>query len=175
MTTIRSVTALLVIALLAVSVAGCGEDEVLAASGTIEVTAIDYGYVDLPPVVKAGSTFTLKNVSGTELHEFVALRLPDSETRTVEQLVADPASLEALFPNVATVVIAPPNEDGFAVEGTGVLTEPGRYAIICAIPTGADPGEYLAAAAEAEGGPPQVDGGVPHFVSGMYAEVTIVE
>lgn len=70
------------------------------------------------------------------------------------------------------MVIAPPGDSGFAVEGTGVLSEPGRYAVICAIPTGADPDEYLAAAAESEGGPPQVAGGPPHLAMGMFAEVT---
>lgn len=71
------------------------------------------------------------------------------------------------------MLIAPPNEDGAPVVGTGELTEPGRYAIICAIPTRADPDEYLAAAAEAEGGPPVVDGGPPHFLAGMYAELVV--
>jgi hypothetical protein len=55
------------------------------------------------------------------------------------------------------------------------LSEPGRYAVICAIPTGADPAEYLEAAAEAEGGPPEVAGGPPHLAMGMYGEVTVVE
>ena len=31
------------------------------------------------------------------------------------------------------------------------------------------------AAAESAGGPPQVEGGPPHFVNGMFAEVTVVE
>ncbi|MDZ7732776.1 MAG: hypothetical protein U5R31_06345 [Acidimicrobiia bacterium] len=72
-------------------------------------------------------------------------------------------------------MIAAPEQNNTpgAVEGDGVIDEPGRYAFICAIPTGADPQEYLAAAAEAEGGPPQVEGGPPHFVEGMYAEVTV--
>ena len=102
-----------------------------------------------------------------------AIPLPADETRSVEELVADPAALAAYFPTVETVIIAPPDASGFAVEGTGVLNTPGRYAIICAIPTGADPDEYMAAAAEAEGGPPQVDGGPPHFAKGMWGEITV--
>ena len=63
-----------------------------------------------------------------------------------------------------------------SAEGDGTLTEPGRYLVLCAIPTGADPGEYLAAAAASEGGPPEgVAGGPPHFVNGMWAEVTVVD
>ncbi len=71
------------------------------------------------------------------------------------------------------VVIAPPSADGIVVEGSNVFTEPGRYLILCAIPTGADPQAYLAAAAESEGGPPDVPGGPPHFVSGMFGEVVV--
>jgi hypothetical protein len=139
------------------------------------VGAIDYAFVDLPPRVKAGTAFVLDNTSDVELHEFVAVRLPDDETRSVQELIQLPQEeLEQLFPLVATVVIAPPGETGFPVEGTGVLEEPGRYAIICAIPTGADPAEYMTAAAASEGGPPEVAGGPPHFVNGMIGEVTVV-
>jgi hypothetical protein len=58
--------------------------------------------------------------------------------------------------------------------GDGTLVEPGRYAIACFIPTGADPAEYLEAAAQTEEGPPQgVAGGPPHFVQGMVAELVV--
>jgi hypothetical protein len=50
--------------------------------------------------------------------------------------------------------------------------EAGRYLILCAIPTGADPQAYLDAAATSEG-PPEVPGGAPHFTSGMFAEVRV--
>ena len=177
------------IALAATLAAGCSDDTsttttaapvvatTVAATTTsneVVVQAVDYGYEGLPTVVPAGTTIVLENSSGGEVHEFVAIRLPDDESRSVEELVQlPPEELAAFFPLVETVVIAPPGESGFVVEGTGTLSEPGRYAIICAIPTGADPAEYLAAAAEAEGGPPQVDGGPPHFVVGMWAEVIV--
>jgi plastocyanin len=144
-----------------------------AASATIEVRAVDYGFEGLPERVASGITLTLVNESDVELHEIVAFRLDDDETRSVAELLDDPASLMAYFPRVATVVIAPPLAMGFPVVGTGTLTEPGRYAIICAIPVGADPEEYLAAAAESEGGPPEVEGGPPHFVVGMFAEIIV--
>lgn len=143
------------------------------AGNVIEVTAVDFGFENLPETIPAGTTLTLDNESPVELHELVAVRLPDDDERTVEELVASPEDLAAYFPSVTTVVIAPPGEAGVAVEGTGRLDEPGRYAIICAIPTGADPAEYMEAAAEAKGGPPEVEGGPPHFVHGMFAEVTV--
>ncbi len=141
--------------------------------GTVAVSAVDFAFEDLPSTVAAGSTLTLTNNAETELHELVAIRLPDDENRSAADIVANPQDVVALFPNVETVLIAPPGEDGMPVVGTGTLTEPGRYLIICAIPTGADPDEYLAAAAESEGGPPDVPGGPPHFVNGMHAEITV--
>lgn len=183
---------LVLLAVLAVMAAACGDSATTttttrattttAAPATttttddsvIEVTAVDYGYVGLPSTIAAGSTISLTNESATELHEFVAVRLPDDETRSVIELVQlPPEELTAFFPLVKTVIIAPPGGAGFAVEGTGVLDEPGRYLILCAIPTGADPDEYMAAAAESEGGPPEVAGGPPHFVNGMVAEVVV--
>ncbi|CAN5863875.1 hypothetical protein BH23ACT4_BH23ACT4_07420 [soil metagenome] len=139
----------------------------------VEVTAIDFAFTGLPSSVAEGTTLTLVNKTSVELHELVAIRLPGDETRSVEELIGHPEDLASYFPSVTTVLIAPPDETGIAVEGTGQLTGPGRYAIICAIPTGADPAEYMAAAAEAEGGPPDVAGGPPHFVHGMYAELVV--
>jgi hypothetical protein len=166
-------------AVLLMAVTACSEEEPAAgpAGGpgeTITVQALDYAFAGLPERVKAGTTFVLDNQSEAELHEFVAVRLPDDETRSIQELLALPMEeLEQLFPFVEMVVIAPPGEAGFPVEGTGVLDEPGRYAIICAIPTGADPAAYLAAAAESQGGPPDVPGGPPHFVQGMFAEIVV--
>jgi hypothetical protein len=57
--------------------------------------------------------------------------------------------------------------------GDGTLSEPGRYGVFCAIPVGADPDEYLDAAATSQGGPPEVEGGPPHFTQGMYGELTV--
>ena len=138
----------------------------------LEVRGVDYGYAGLPAVVESGTEITFINESDSELHELVAIRLPDDEERTVEELVASP-DLADLFPSVSTVILAPPGSDGIVAVGEATFDEPGRYAVICAIPTGADPDEYMAAAAESEGGPPEVDGGPPHFVNGMFAEVVV--
>ncbi len=143
---------------------------------TIEVIAVDYGYEGLPDTVAAGTRFTLTNQSDVEVHELVAVKIPDSEERPVAELLEDPAAMGQLFsggPPAAVIVATPASDQPGAVVGDGALTEPGRYALICSIPTGADPDAYLAAAAASEGGPPEVEGGPPHFVEGMVAEITV--
>jgi plastocyanin len=152
--------------------AACGSSD--AKPTTVEVTAVDYGFEGLPEEVAPGSTLTLVNESSVEVHELVAIRLPDDEKRSADELVKlPPEELAGFFPLVETVIIAPPEGAGFPVEGMGTLTEPGRYLIICAIPTGASPDEYMAAAAEADGAPPQVAGGPPHLAMGMYGELIV--
>lgn len=147
----------------------CGEAE----PTTIEVTGSDYAFAGLPDSIAVGTEVTFSNSSGVEAHEMVAIRLPDDEDRSVEELVQTPGALEALFSEVKMVLVAGPGESGVAVEGEAVFAAAGRYAIICVIPTGADPVEYLTAAAASEGGPPQVAGGPPHLVNGMFTELTV--
>lgn len=144
------------------------------APPTVSIGLVDYSFEDVPDRIPAGTPLSISNASTTEVHELVAVRLPDDETRTAEQLVAlPPAELGALIgAEPAAVLIAPPGEDGFPVVGDGTLTEPGRYLLLCSIPLGADPAEYLAAA-QTSAGPPQVAGGPPHFTAGMYAEVEV--
>lgn len=178
------------VALLAMS-GGCGDDDADDASNgddrpettagdtgdgeAFEVVAVDYGYEGLPEQVEVGTTLHLRNASAQEAHELVAIALPAGEQRTAEEILALPedelGSLLAGEP--AMVLIAPPQADGFAALGDGTLAEGGRYLLFCAIPTGADPGEFLAAAQEAQDGPPDVEGGPPHFTQGMYAELQV--
>lgn len=172
----RRTTALLTIAAIAGLLAGCSSAEAAPDAALVEL--IDYAFVGLPDELAAGATLTIDNTSDSELHELVAVRLPDDEDRSAEELLQlPPEELAALFPGVATVLLqAPGSGETIVAEGDATLTDAGRYLVICAIPTGADPQEYLAAAAEAEGGPPQgVEGGPPHFVNGMWAELTVLE
>lgn len=154
-----------------------GTDAAQQAEGAevVEVGMEDYAFVDLPATMTAGTTLTVDNRSDAELHELVAIRLPDDEQRAAEELVQlPPDELAAFFAEVRTVLLqAPGAPDVIPAVGDGTLDEPGRYLVICAIPTGADPQEYLTAAAETEEGPPQVEGGPPHFANGMWGEVTV--
>ncbi len=190
-TTRRLIAATAALALLA---AGCGDDDDVDAASddttatteaeqeeaeepagddeAIEVTAVDYEFQGLPETAPAGTKLSLVNGSDAELHEIVAFRLADDEERSVEDLLALPeGEFDPGMP--ATVLLAPPGGPMIEAVGDGTLAEPGRYAIICAIPTGADPAAYMAAAAESQEGPPDVEGGPPHFTAGMFAELTV--
>ncbi len=76
--------------------------------------------------------------------------------------------------------MALPGEDGSNPEGAGssiTVTEPGRYAIVCFIPQGADPemvAEAMAGGGESEG-PPDMGDGTPHAFLGMVAEFQVEE
>ena len=48
------------------------------------------------------------------------------------------------------------------------------FLLLCAIPTGADPQQYLEKAATSDG-PPQVDGGPPPFVNGMVDDLVVTD
>ena len=178
--------ALLTAAVLLVGAAACGDDTdadaapttaptMTATDDAVEITAVDYAFEDAPEEVDAGATLALRNQSAGEVHELVAMRLPDAEQRTVDELVGLPEQeLGALFADPpALVLIAPPGEESFAAVGDGNLGEPGRYLFLCFIPTGAEPADYLGALEANPGEPPSVPGGPPHFTACMYAEVTV--
>jgi hypothetical protein len=147
-----------------------------AGGDEVAITGVDYAFEGVPASVPAGTRLSFTNDSDAEVHEIVAVPLGADETRPIEEIVADPAGIGALLgggPPTAVIVASPGGDQPGAVVGDGTLAEPGRYALICTIPTGADPDEYLAAAAAAQGGPPDVAGGPPHFVNGMVAEVEV--
>jgi plastocyanin len=143
---------------------------------TVAIEGIDYRFDQMPTEVKAGTKFTFENTSTKEFHEMVALRIPDSETRSVQELTQlSEAETDALFADVepAFVFVAPPGEEGMPVVGDGTITEPGRYAVICAIPVGADPAKVMEAMQTESSGPPDLGDGAPHFVNGMFAELNV--
>jgi hypothetical protein len=180
---------LLIVGTLGLAAAGCGEDDnddaAAGATSTApaaapddvaatDVVAVDYHFEDLPERIDAGSRLTMHNDSAGEVHELVAMAIPAGETRPVDELVALPeGELFAAVPGEpALVLVAPPGEDAVPVLGDGTL-DAGRYLVICAIPTGADPDEFMRQAQQAQDGPPDVDGGPPHFTAGIYAELVV--
>jgi hypothetical protein len=143
--------------------------EAPAVPGVVVVDLADFEFVGLPDSVPAGTRLTGTNASPVELHKLSALRLPDDEQRSVEELLALPGPELAAFLRVppATVLVAGPGGPQVDEIGDGKLSEPGRYLIICAVPLGLDPDEYLDALA-GDGRRPQIrGGGAPHFRHGM--------
>lgn len=178
-------------ALAVVALAGCGGSQAQASAqdetaqptpaprpgGPVTVTAVDYAFQGLPERVKAGTRLELVNQSKAELHELVAFRLPDTEKRPVSELGKLPEE-EAMkvVGEPATVLLAPPGGgEQIPAVGDGTLKEPGRYAVICSIPVGTDPDEFLRQAQQSQQGPPppQPGTGPPHMLKGMFAELTV--
>lgn len=175
-------------------VAACGSDEDAAttlapatttstteattttpAENVTEVEMHDFAFVGLPESVPAGTRLEVVNQAESELHELVVFKLADGEERKAADLAGlDPQELEATLGAPATVLLAAPGGEQIAAVGDGTLAEPGNYVVFCFIPTGVDPQVYLEAAAEAEGGPPEIEGaGPPHFVHGMLADLIV--
>lgn len=154
-----------------------GQDEGADDGEVLEVELADFSFEGLPDSVPAGTRLTVTNSSGSELHELVAVRIPDDETRPVEELIELPEEeIDAILGSgpPATVLLAAPGGEQIDAVGDGTLSEPGRYALVCFIPTGVDPDEFLAAAEEGGEGPPEIpDAGPPHIVHGMYAELVV--
>lgn len=127
------------------------------------VSGLDYYFEGLPAEVEAGTTVSFTNASAVEAHELVLFRLPDDETRPVEEVwpTFEPTG------EPAYVAVAAPGDPGTVFVGDGTLTEPGRYIAICFLPVGGDPVEIL------EGdGPPESDD-PPHAAEGMVADFVV--
>ena len=182
----RSLRALASTIVLGLVLAACGDSGSTAttsapttsttqAVNVVEVALHDFSFVGLPSSVPAGTRLTVSNHAEAELHEVVVFRLAVGEERQASELVTlPPHELESVLGPPVAVLLAAPGGEQIAAVGDGTLTEPGRHVLFCFIPTGVDPQEYLAAAAQSEGGPPQIEGaGPPHFVHGMFADLDV--
>jgi hypothetical protein len=125
---------------------------------TITATEYQFGGTD---ALEAGGDFavTFEN-HGKELHELHVAKLADGETRSVDEIIADP-SAEATTKAVGHSFACP----GTAAPVAGVdLSDPGRYIVLCFIPTGA----------RADTDPKDFDTlGEPHAMRGMVVEIDI--
>ncbi|MGH8926084.1 MAG: hypothetical protein ACRDWA_15825 [Acidimicrobiia bacterium] len=163
------------IALALLLVAACGGGGAEPVGGTIDVTAVDYAFQGVPELVAPAAEFTLTNASDAEVHEIVLIGIPAGETRSLEELLELPEEETADFP-VQGVLVALPGQDGGNPEGEGnsiTVTEPGRYAVLCFIPQGADPAVVEEAMASGAEGLPDMGDGTPHAFLGMATEFTV--
>ena len=146
-----------------------------ASGDATEITGVDYAYEGVPDTVETGTALSFTNGSEGEVHELILLRIDDDESRPLEELVGLAQEEAMEVTQFRGVAVALPGEDGMVVEGDLTLAEPGRYALMCFIPTGADPQVYrdLFASPTPPEGPPDIEGGPPHVANGMYAELTV--
>lgn len=173
----KSVLLLVALALVAT---GCGQAGGDAVEGTIEVTGSEYAFEGVPALVAPGAELTFSvPADAEEVHEMVVIRIPASETRTLEELLELPEEETADFP-FQGVLIAVPGEDGVSPEDQSTsitVTDPGRYAVLCFLPQGLDQETFEAATADAGDaaaeGPPPFPEGTPHAFLGMVAELTV--
>jgi hypothetical protein len=131
-----------------------------AGAKPVTITATDYAFAGTD-AFKAGGDFavTFEN-DGKELHELHVAKLADGETRSADEIIADP-SAESTTKAVGHSFACP----GTAAPVAGVsLDSPGRYLVLCFIPTGA----------RADTDPKDFDKlGEPHAMRGMLVEIDI--
>ncbi|WP_116998500.1 hypothetical protein [Desertimonas flava] len=141
---------------------------------SITVLLGDYHFGGLPEEIEAGTEITVENSSETEVHELVAMRLPEGDERSADEILdGGMEELMTLGPPALVIVAAPEGGEPVVAVGNGRLDDPGRYLVLCSIPTGADPAEFMAAMQEESSTPPEVDGGAPHFMNGMVDIVVV--
>lgn len=154
--------------------------ETVAEGDTIEVTAQDYVFNGVPEMVAPETEFTLTNASTEEAHEIVIVRIADEETRSLEELLELSEEESEEVTEFQGVLVALPGEEGTSPMGEGdsiAVTEPGRYAVVCFIPEGADPAvvEEAMASSDESDEPPPLGDGPPHAFLGMATEFSVEE
>jgi len=123
---------------------------------TIDVTAAEYQFTGLPEDLDAGYYIVNFTNDGNELHELVAVRINDDVTLSVEELLALPEEEADTMIQFMSAAFAAPGDTTVASLN---LVEPGRYAVVCFVPTGTT--------MDAEGTGP------PHAMEGMTQEMTV--
>ena len=173
----RRLSAPLVAISLLVGLAGCSSasgDEAAAPDDDVVVSGSDYGF-DITGDVTVGAELGFVNASDREFHEMVLFRVADTEDRSLEELLELPEEEAMGSLTFLGVSGAAPGEAGRVVDGSFVISEPGRYVMTCCIPQGADPEEISETffGADPAEGPPDFGDGTPHAMLGMVREITV--
>jgi plastocyanin len=160
-------------ALLAACSGASATPEDTSSMGQAEIVGMDFGFL-APDTVAAGTTLTFRNDSAVEYHEVAVLRIADDESRSIQELLELPEEESMRSLEFVGVASALPETEGDVLQGTLTLTGPGRYALLCFIPQGADPdAAHAAFHALDDGPPPDLGDGVPHAFLGMVRELTV--
>jgi hypothetical protein len=127
----------------------------------IDVTATDYAFDGIPADAQAGKTLIRITNDGTEYHEVVLERVPEGETRSLEEIVALPQQVEGDLLEYLGSAFAPPGQGNWTV----VDLSAGRHAALCFIPVGATTPEAATG---------QIDDTTQlHATEGMFADMQV--
>jgi hypothetical protein len=126
----------------------------------VTITASEYEFSGTDALKAGGQLAITFENSGKELHELHIAKLPDDEKRPLEEFLKDPKA-ESMTKTVGHSFACP----GKTADAVGAdLTAPGRYAVVCFMPTGAmantDPKDFEKL-------------GPPHAFQGMAVEVDV--
>lgn len=175
----------------------CGDDEENGEGGSgdaatsIEATATEYKFEDLPKEVEAGNVeVTLKN-EGKEMHELALIKINGSQTLEEVRAGMIPVVAEegAPIPEFIDAAGGPTEiEPGEELTTTVTLPE-GRYAVLCFVDEGSVPDEEggegegeeggeeapsEGASEEGQGEAEEEEPATPHSELGMATELTVV-
>jgi hypothetical protein len=123
----------------------------------LDATAEEYTFSGLPEETAAGYYIVNFSNEGNEFHELLAVRINDDVTLPLEEILALPEEEADTMVEFLGAAFAAPGESTVASLN---LAEPGRYAVVCFIPTGTT-------SMETEGSGP------PHAMQGMTQEITV--
>jgi uncharacterized cupredoxin-like copper-binding protein len=123
---------------------------------TLDVTAVDYRFEGVPDELSTGYHVIDFTNGGQENHEMFAFRIDDASIESVTDIfdLPEDEAFSKITP-VNAVYATPGTSDVVSWD----LTEPGRYAVFCAI--------SLGSVGDSEGDGP------PHFTQGMVREFTV--
>lgn len=130
-----------------------GAPSPIAGARVVPVRAVEYAFADMPASIPAGlTTFRVTN-EGKELHHVWIVRLEEGKTASDFMQAAKAVAEGAPVPKWI-VDLGGPNAGvpGMPMDGTLDL-QPGRYVMVCHIPSPSD--------------------GVPHLAKGMMKEFTV--
>ena len=139
-------------------------EEPSADATPVEVGVVEgdgtYGFSGGDELGEQGEYALTLNNTGEEAHMVFITRLDDSETRSVEEILALPEEeQEEIDSTDIAEAFACPGETSEAVAVN--VDEPGRYVLLCFFPVGST--------ADA----PELPDGPPHAARGMVKEITV--
>ena len=172
--TLVTLTSAAALALVATATAA-QDDSAEMEAPSVEVSGVEYAFVNLPTSVPAGTSLTFRN-DGAEIHEIVVNRIADDVTETFEELMA---LAESGVDLQAEGYIDPEFENPMLLafsdqtaEGSITLDREGRYVALCYIPMGLETAKLIELGVDFSTLGPETDlADLPPEVQAFFGEV----